>query len=1027
MSTPTRPTVFLSYSHQDEDWKDRVVGHLKVLEAELDVWDDRRIAKGDAWLPEIQSAMDRAAVAVLLISKDFLTSRFIKETEVSRLLKRRRDEGLRVIPLFVRPCAWQAVDWLAEIQGGPKDAKPLSEHRKSPADQILANLALEIRGWLNEAREEPVREAPNGGAGIKPGVSTPGEGPPPISKSRRDVGKSPTRAGLPPRADASAPSGLGVVGGALPGVETPGFMPAPPKGALPRLDLGRLPIAGPLLIGRETELARLDAAWEDPDTRVLTLVAFGGMGKSALVSRWLENLSRKSWRGARRVLDWSFYSQGTEDRVTSADRFLDHALAWFGDPDPKAGASRDRGLRLADLVRQEKTLLVLDGVEPLQHPPTSPLAGRLKDPGLAALLRGLAVANPGLCVVTIREHITDLDGSPATAPQEDLEALSPAAGAELLKQLGVKGKYSELLAASREFGNHALTLTLLGGYLSRACGGDVRRRKEVDLAGAAERKGGHALRVIGTYSEWLGEGPELAVLRLVGLFDRPANPEAIAALRAKPAIPRLTEPLIDLGEEGWQLALSNLREHGLLLPADPHQPGTLDAHPLVRVFFQEELEKQRPEAWRAGNLRLYEHLQKEAPDLPDTLTTMEPLFTAVIHGCRAGRQQEALDEVYYRRILRGRMHFSYRKLGSFGSDLSALSGFFDRSWEQPSNGITSGAQGFVLNQAGLYLRALGRLAEAIQPMEAALEADTNREDWESAAVAANNLSELTLTLGEVERAVAFGKQSVDLADRSGDAPWRMLSRTTLADALHQSGRWEQSAEAFREAEALQAERQPEKPLLYALQGYQYCDLLLSRGEPEDGFVLDGLAAGSKAAQRFHEACREARERAEQTLDQNNDWYSLLSLALDHLSLGRAHLGLALTAPRPATPGEEAEADFAKAAEHLDYAVEGLRLAGYEEVVARGLPARAALRRLRGDLPAAEADLSEALEIAERGSMRLHKCDAHLEWARLCRQRSDRDGLERHVARARKLVEETGYGRRRREVEWLERQISSMPT
>jgi hypothetical protein len=77
-----------------------------------------------------------------------------------------------------------------------------------------------------------------------------------------------------------------------------------------------------------------------------------------------------------------------------------------------------------------------------------------------------------------------------------------------------------------------------------------------------------------------------------------------------------------------------------------------------------------------------------------------------------------------------------------------------------------------------------------------------------------------------------------------------------------------------------------------------------------------------------------------------------------------------------------------------------------------------LRRLRGNFPAAEADLSEALEIAKRGSMRLHECDAHLEWARLCRQRGDRDGLERHVARARRLVEETGYGRRRREVEWI---------
>ena len=68
------------------------------------------------------------------------------------------------------------------------------------------------------------------------------------------------------------------------------------------------------------------------------------------------------------------------------------------------------------------------------------------------------------------------------------------------------------------------------------------------------------------------------------------------------------------------------------------------------------------------------------------------------------------------------------------------------------------------------------------------------------------------------------------------------------------------------------------------------------------------------------------------------------------------------------------------------------------------------------------DLVEALEIAERGSMRLHECDAHLEWARLCRQRGDRNGAQGHVARARKLVEDTGYGRRRREVEWLEKTL-----
>ncbi|HWM94470.1 MAG TPA: hypothetical protein VN493_27190 [Thermoanaerobaculia bacterium] len=481
---------------------------------------------------------------------------------------------------------------------------------------------------------------------------------------------------------------------------------------------------------------------------------------------------------------------------------------------------------------------------------------------------------------------------------------------------------------------------------------------------------------------------------------------------------------MDLGEESWQLALSNLREHGLLLPADPYQSGTLDAHPLVRVFFQEELEKQRPEAWRAGNLRLYEHLQKETPDLPDTLEEMEPLFTAVIHGCRAGRQQEALDEVYWRRIRRRNEAYSVHRLGALGSVLSALSGFFERPWDQPSARLTSADQAFLLNEVGYCLRALGRLAEAVQPMEAGLSQYEDQENWNNAATSASNLSELTLTLGEVERAVVFGKQSVDLADRSGDAFQRTAYRTTLADALHHAGRWEESAEAFREAEALQAEWQPQYPRLCSLGGYRYCDLLLSRGEPEDGSVPDGLATEPEAARRFREACREVRERAEQTLYWATEVFinmGLLDIALDHLSLGRAHLGLALTAPRPAAPGEAAEANFVKVVEHLNHAVEGLQRAGTEHRLPWGLLARAALRRLRGEPTAAEADLSEALEIAERGSMRLHECDAHLEWARLCRQRGDRDGLERHVARARRLVEETGYGRRRREVEWLGRQ------
>jgi tetratricopeptide (TPR) repeat protein len=991
---PDRPTVFVSYSHKDEGWKDRLVQQLRVLEPEgvLEVWEDRRLAAGSDWFPEIKQAMGRAVAAVLLISADFLTSEFILGQEVPCLLERRKAEGLLVIPLIVRPCDWRGVTWLAKINCRPKDGRPLAAVRKARADQDLAALVAEIRGLLEESGKR---------------IPSPWEGG---GWDRGEV----RRGAVPLTEEAS------VEVAATPLLASPLPQPPPPRGEetpAPHLDIGRLPTSGPLFVGREAELARLDAAWEDASTHVLTFVAFGGVGKSTLVGRWLDGMAADGWRGARRVLDWSFYSQGTEERVTSADRFLDSALHFFGDPDPKAGAPRDRGLRLAELVRREKTLLVLDGVEPLQHPP-GPLGGRLKDPGLAAFLKSLAGSNPGLCVVTTRERIADLESSPRTAPQVDLATLSPDAGVELLRQLGVKGKDFELRAASGEFGGHALALALLGTYLRDVCKGDVRRRREVPLLDEDADEDGHARRVITSYAAWL-PGPELEVLRLLGFFDRAATTELVAALRAEPSISGLTEHIGPQQETRFQKAVARLGRARLLGKAE--KPGTLDAHPLVRVYFQEELERERPQAWQEGNLRLYEYLKRAAPKFPETLEAMEPLYAAVVHGCRAGRQQEAMDEVFYRRIRRGRKVFSWHKLGAFGSELAALAGFFDRLWDQPSTGLTAADQGFVLNSAAFCLRVLGRLAEAVQPMQAGLERYIALEKWEDAARSAGNLSELTIILGEMKRAVTFGEQSVALAERSGNAFQRMSKRTTLADALHQVGRGEESATAFREAEAMQAEWHPQYPLLNSLQGYRYCDLLLSRSEPEEGGGLDGLVSTPGKTRRLRQGYREVQKRAEQTLKwaiQDLSW-GPPDIALDHLSLGRAQLCLALTASGLATP---AEADFAQAAEHLDRAVEKLRQAAREDYLPFGLLARAALHRLRGNRSGAAADLSEALEIAERGGMRLHACDAHLECARLDLQQDDIAAARKHVAAARRLVNETGYKRREREVAWLERRL-----
>ena len=233
---------------------------------------------------------------------------------------------------------------------------------------------------------------------------------------------------------------------------------------------------------------------------------------------------------------------------------------------------------------------------------------------------------------------------------------------------------------------------------------------------------------------------EVAVLKLLGLFDRPATADCVDALRKAPAIPGLTEPLVGLAEDDWEFSLSSLRDAKLLTVNREEGSGVLlalDAHPLLREYFARQLRQQQPEAWRAAHLRLYEHLcatTKEG-DQP-TLEDLQPLYQAVAHGCQAGLQQEACEKVYHDRIHRGREAYSKHKLGAFGSDLGGIACFFETPWSRVSPALTETYQAWLLNEAAFTLRALGRLSEALEPMRAAVELFAKRKDWVNAAMLA---------------------------------------------------------------------------------------------------------------------------------------------------------------------------------------------------------------------------------------------------------------------------------------------------
>src|SRR5208282_173240 len=96
----------------------------------------------------------------------------------------------------------------------------------------------------------------------------------------------------------------------------------------------------------------------------------------------------------------------------------------------------------------------------------------------------------------------------------------------------------------------------------------------------------------------------------------PADEQTFGVLLKSPAIPGLTESLSDLRPTEWQTILAKLRRARLLAREDPHNPGYLDTHPLVREYFGEQLQSQQKDAWKECNRRLYNYYRALVPQLP---------------------------------------------------------------------------------------------------------------------------------------------------------------------------------------------------------------------------------------------------------------------------------------------------------------------------------------------------------------------------------------------------------------------------
>jgi TIR domain len=162
-----RTKIFLSYSHKDDSWRNRLVNHLAVLEYQglVHLWADTRIEIGADWQTRINQVMAESQAALLLLTPNFLAS--ILSEELPSLMQRHARNGMQILPVIARPCAWKLVDWLSTRQVRPRDGRALSAGDEFQIDADLTTLVYELAALIGKSDQSmALDERP-----ITPGVA----------------------------------------------------------------------------------------------------------------------------------------------------------------------------------------------------------------------------------------------------------------------------------------------------------------------------------------------------------------------------------------------------------------------------------------------------------------------------------------------------------------------------------------------------------------------------------------------------------------------------------------------------------------------------------------------------------------------------------------------------------------------------------------------------------------------------------------------------------------------------------------
>jgi tetratricopeptide (TPR) repeat protein len=707
---------------------------------------------------------------------------------------------------------------------------------------------------------------------------------------------------------------------------------------------------------RDAEISELAAEIRDNRYRILSLVAIGGTGKSALTRKLLDELPKRHIHldGA---LWFSFYVEPDFDRfLTEACRYLLPAFVPKAHPSPF-----EKGVLLREAMEQGHYLFVLDGIEVLQvSDPERRDFGALHDRALAEFLDGVCDCRNSQLLISSRFPLAHL----ATSQEHrafHLGDLTLEAADELLSSYGVEGETSDRSGIYARFGCHVLTLQVLADYLICYHDGNPQGIAQIPDVAHTAPQGIKLQAALDGYWQRL-QPDERFFLTRMSAFRGGVDERSLIVLNRNE----------DLSDPGFRAMVTRLLQSPLVTVERREGPARLTSHPLIKTFFYERMgEDERTETHCA----LKDYAQGlPMPDHPHTLQDYEPLVQACHHCLRVGLYREAY-QIYRRNNMDNAL----------------------RWW-------------------GQYAQA----NELLEQLRAATQGDVPAwqcERWQKSWVE-NETALLAALRGDMGRAVERFRRSVQLDAESGDGSGESASWQNLASVLTQRGDFREALKALERARILEAMlgRFEKEDMLAGLEGV--CRMELGQAQASYD-LLSGALHISQQRPNLRAVCywtwrmgdlflRAARrERGRQMHD------SARQLAQQEQF--RDYEGHAL---RGLGDADRLHRRYEEARTHYTAALRLARTLGNPYLENEVRMGEARLAEAEGNAGEAQIQARQVMEQAEESGFHVQATEAHLLLTRIACAGRDADALVEHVRAARRLLEQTCHYATRMELDRL---------